>query len=271
MLFASHLHHMIASSVVCRDHAAVPFVMPFQDHDACFIHFTDSPARDLALVRAFGKSLLVPRVLPHRSSLLKQGFHEMHRSEKVVGEHVMVLVEVVGNQAHHHPVANVEVRLTSGSSQPGSQCRGSPAGCPDERRHCLQNICTGLVASGRHLNQFMQTVYAAIPTPTRRHSTTYNNISPCSNDGVINSPVAIKSFLLTARGNALRLRSTHRAVSALGSAFTRVGATILSATYMYGTDGKRIKCGSIHADNVHSHPSPTRRHEYNQQQHITML
>ena len=105
-------------------------------------------------------------------------------------------------------------------------------------RYRLQNICTGPMASRKHLNQFIQTMYAAIPTPTRRHSTSHNNTSPCTIDGAIYSPVAIKSFLLTAGGNALQLRSTHRAVSALGSAFTRVGATILSATYMYGTDGK---------------------------------
>ena len=125
-------------------------------------------------------------------------------------------------------------------------------------RHCLQDVCTGLVASRKHLNQFMQTVYAAIP-PTRRHSTSHNNISPCSNDGVIYSPVAMKSFLLTAGGNALRLRSTHRAVSALGSAFTRVGATISSATYMYGTGGKCETSESIHADSVRSHPHPYKK------------
>ena len=35
-------------------------------------------------------------------------------------------------------------------------------------RHCLQNICTGPMASGKHVNQFLQTMYAAIPPPTRR-------------------------------------------------------------------------------------------------------
>ena len=73
---------------------------------------SDKDSSFVLLARAFGKALLVPRVVPHiYVPFLKQGFGQIHRRKEVVGEHVMVLVEVVGHQAHHHPVAKVEVRL----------------------------------------------------------------------------------------------------------------------------------------------------------------
>ena len=50
-------------------------------------------------------------------------------------------------------------------------------------RYCLQHICTGPMASGKHVDQFMQTVYTATPTPQEDTSRTNNNILPCSNDG----------------------------------------------------------------------------------------
>ena len=96
LTFASHLHHMIASSVVCRDHADVPFVVPFQDHDACFV----CPFHGLTCPQlSIGESVReVPPGATGRPTqvraCLKQGFRQMQRREEVVGEHVMVLVEV---------------------------------------------------------------------------------------------------------------------------------------------------------------------------------
>ena len=125
-------------------------------------------------------------------------------------------------------------RVSSRNPQgtPSFHCFQHPVPCSHliEPRHCLHNN----YMYGTDIKQeTSESIHAdsvrSHPHPTRRHSTSHNNISPCTIDGVINSPVAIKNFLLTARGNALRLRSTHRAVSALGSVFTRVGATILSA------------------------------------------
>ena len=134
-------------------------------------------------------------------------------------------------------------RVSSRNPQetPSFHCFQHPVPCSHliAPRHCLHNnYMYGTDVKQETSESIHADSVRSHPHPTRRHSTSHNNISPCTIDGVINSPVAIKNFLLTARGNTLRLRSTHRAVSALGSAFTRVGATILSATYMYGTDGK---------------------------------
>ena len=49
----------------------------------------------------------------------------------------------------------------------------------------------------------VDTMYGAAPPPHKKTCTTHNNISPCTNDGVINSPVPMNSFLLRPAGNTL--------------------------------------------------------------------
>ena len=112
MLFASHLHHMIAPSIV----VAIMQMSRLSWRPASFIHFTDSPARNLALTRAFGKSLLVPRVVPHR--------------------YVPVEAGLPPNAPTWRSCRRTRDGACWGSwasspSPPGSQGRSSPAGCHD--------------------------------------------------------------------------------------------------------------------------------------------
>ncbi len=84
--------------------------------------------------------------------------------------------------------------------------------------------------------------------------TTHNNISPCTNDGVINSPVSLTSIFSSPGGDALPpLDKVERALLSVDC------GTSLSGN-MYGTGGKWETSESVHVGNVRSYP-PTQENK----------